>query len=312
MSIIEFISKHLLVDKNQVKKFVSTCPYRYKVYEIPKRNKKGTRTIAQPSKELKYLQKLILKNFLVDLPVHDSAMAYQKNRGIRDNVLNHIEKKYFLKMDFKDFFPSIKPIDLIKHSKKHLKIELDETDIFAIERIFFFVRKRGDGLELSIGAPSSPFISNSIMFEFDSYVNDICDKKKITYTRYADDLCFSTNKKGILFQFPSVICQTLSQLNYPRLNLNNEKTVFLSKKHNIHITGLVITPDKRISIGRSKKRYIKSLVFRYLNKVINIEEKNYLSGYLAFCKSVEPSFIVSLEKKYGKEAIDSLFRMESD
>lgn len=306
MTIVQDLSKLLLIDTKHLANYISTCPYRYKVYKIPKRNGVGVRIIAQPAKELKYLQKLVCEKYLSALPIHDSCMAYRKNLNIGDNALAHVKHKYVLKMDFKDFFPSITPSDLISHIENHLDwVDLDE-DKTVIGKLFFYMDKRDDFLKLSIGAPTSPYISNTIMNEFDSRISGICSKSEIIFTRYADDISFSTNKINILFDFPKIVTDVLNECAYPRLKINESKTVFLSRKGNIHITGLVLTNEGDVSVGRNKKRYIKSLVYKFLNGVISTKELSYLSGYLSFCYSVEPNFISRLEKKYGREAINSL------
>ena len=114
MTIIDYLSNSLLIDDVYLNKYISTCPYRYKVYTIPKRNGSGVRIIAQPAKELKVLQKLVCGKFLSELPVHEACMAYKKNISIRHNALAHVKNKYMLKMDFKDFFPSINPATRIQ------------------------------------------------------------------------------------------------------------------------------------------------------------------------------------------------------
>ena len=308
MTIIEYLSKTLSTDSLLIKKYVLTCPYRYKVYEIKKRNGIGTRTIAQPSKELKYIQKLVCEKFLHSLPVHKTCMAYKKNTNIRDNALVHVKNNYLLKMDFKNFFPSIRPPDLINHIEKHLKWNMCKQDKLAVKKIFFYLQERTGPLKLSIGAPTSPFISNTIMHEFDSIIIDICQKNSISYSRYADDISFSTNTKNILFDFAETVSKILGKCKYPNISINHDKTVFLSRKGNMHITGLVLTNDGKISIGRKKKRYIKSLIYRQIKNELLEEEQLFLSGYLAFCWSVEPEFIFRLENKYGKETLHKLQR----
>ncbi len=201
MTIIEFLSNSLSIDPVSLKKYISTCPHRYKVYKIPKRNGNGTRIIAQPAKELKYLQRLVCDKYLHPLPVHNACMAYKKNTNIRDNALVHVKNNFLLKMDFKDFFPSINPSDLLKHIEKHRPWEACIEDTFVIEKLFFYLPERHGPLKLSIGAPTSPFISNTIMYEFDSSISEICNKNSVSYSRYADDIAFSTNKKDILFDF---------------------------------------------------------------------------------------------------------------
>ena len=306
MAIIEELSSLLSVDVEILRKYISTCPHRYKVYDIPKRNGRGVRVIAQPAKELKYLQNLVCDKYLSTLPVHVACTAYKKNTSIKNNALVHVNSKYLLKMDFKDFFPSITPPDLIKHIESSLGWANWDEDKFIIEKIFFYAQNRGGDLKLSIGAPTSPFLSNTIMFRFDSTIAAICNELSIAYTRYADDIAFSTNKKDILFDFANEVTEKLKQCEYPNIFINDNKTAFLSRKGNMHITGLVLTNDRKISIGRGKKRYIKSLVYKFINNNVSEEEKSYLSGYLSFCVSVEPEFISRLEIKYGDNVIKEL------
>lgn len=306
MSIIEYLSNFLSVNADEILNYISTCPHRYKVYKIPKRNGKDFRIIAQPAKELKYLQSLVLNEYLSSLPVHSACKSYVKKINIRDNALVHVKSNYLLKMDFKDFFPSITPKDLLLHIDSKSDWKMEQEDEYVIEKLFFYSQNKSNFLKLSIGSPASPFISNTIMYDFDSKIAKLCNDSDIVYSRYADDISFSTNKKHILFDFKNVIETTLNECEYPNLTINSNKTVFLSRKGNMHITGLVLSNERKVSLGRKKKRFIRSLVFQYINKNISDENKIYLKGYLSFCVSVEPSFIESLNNKYGAEVINRI------
>ena len=74
--------------------------------------------------------------------------------------------------------------------------------------------------------------------------------------------------------------------------------------------GLVLTSDKKLSIGRKKKREIRTLVHLYSQNKISLDSLSYLCGYLAFVKSVEPEFLQRISKKFGKEVIDNLNSVE--
>lgn len=91
------------------------------------------------------------------------------------------------------------------------------------------------------------------------------------------------------------------------MRLNSLKTKFSSKAHNRHVTGVTITNDKKISLGRARKRYIKSLIFKYINSNIDLEDISKLKGLLSFSYSIEPTFILSLKSKYSAEVIDEIF-----
>jgi len=305
MNIFARLSEKFSMRKDDLVEYVISAPHRYKEYTIPKRNGRGLREIAQPAKELKVLQRVVLDEYFSDLPIHSAAMAYREGIGIKDNAEKHSPNQYLLKMDFSDFFPSIKSEDFLAHVRKHkgvVKIE----DKFAIKKLFFWVKKGSSVHKLSIGAPSSPFISNTLMFDFDCALDDLCKNEGVTYTRYADDITLTTNKAGVLFKFPSIVENILEQIEYPRLTVNTKKTVFSSKKSNRHVTGLVLANDNSVSLGRERKRYIKSLVYKFSSSGMPSADILHLKGLLSFAKHVEPKFYDSLVKKYGSQVIRNL------
>ena len=305
MNLLTQTSSLLSIDKEDLYKFIKTSPYRYKIYSIPKRNNKGVRWIAQPSKNLKYLQKILLNEFFKDLPIHQSAVAYVKGLGIKDNAERHCKNQYFLKMDFKDFFPSITPKYFIRHVEEKKGITLNNEDRFIIEKIFFHVTSKSNIHRLSIGAPSSPFISNTIMYDFDCGIKEMCGDD-ITYTRYADDLIFSTNRKNILYSIPKKIETIINTDFYKFLSINSEKTLFTSKRKKRVVTGLIITNEGKISLGRNKKRYIKSLVHKFSIGDLGPYEMTILTGYIAFLRDVEPDFYDRLIKKYSSQVLENI------
>ena len=113
---------------------------------------------------------------------------------------------------------------------------------------------------LSIGAPSSPLVSNFFMYQFDCVLSKLCIEREIIYTRYADDLTFSTKHKDVLFVLPQLVKENLNDLFGNAIRINRKKTKFSSKAHNRHVTGITINNDGKISLGRERKRYIKHLV----------------------------------------------------
>lgn len=293
------------LSKDQLLLFLNESPKKYKVYKIPKRTF-GYRTIAQPTPELKRYQRFLVNELGMILPTHQIAMAYQCKKSIKDNALAHKNNNYFLKMDFSNFFNSITPRVFWQACDK-TALKADFIDKILIERLLFWQEsKYFDTLVLSIGAPSSPFISNFCLYEFDVQINDYCKSKGITCTRYADDLSFSTNEKNILFNLPEVVEGMLKEIYDNQIIVNTFKTAYSSRKHNRHVTGLTITNDNKISIGRQKKRYIRSLVYTMLNGNISESDMKYLQGYISFIQHVEPNFLESLKRKHSPDVIEKI------
>lgn len=162
----------------------------YKVYSIPKRSG-GNRVIAHPSKELKVFQRALIEIFEKQLPIHQSAYAYQKKRSIKDNALVHMKNQYLVKMDFLNFFNSIDE-SLLKDRFVKQDINFTDEDYLLLRGLVFWSpTKSNDGkVILSVGAPSSPILSNFVLYEFDSLISTVCDSLNVSYTRYADDLFF--------------------------------------------------------------------------------------------------------------------------
>ncbi|HCC6090009.1 TPA: retron St85 family RNA-directed DNA polymerase, partial [Citrobacter freundii] len=251
MEIIKNLSKHLNRTESHIKSYLIQAPNKYKIYTIPKRSH-GVRVIAHPAKELKEIQYAFLS--ILKFPVHEAAMAYVPQKSIKTNAHAHKNNQFLLKMDFENFFNSITPNIFWYHWNNAFPV-IDAEERFWIERIIFWNNKDlKSNLTLSVGAPTSPTISNFCMYSFDEEVTKYCREKDITYTRYADDLTFTSNTKGILFNLPKHIDKTLKKLFFSAININNKKTKFSSKAHNRHITGITITNDEKLSIGRKRKR----------------------------------------------------------
>lgn len=303
MQINDFLCKELSVSKQEITDFVSLAPNKYKVYTIPKRTS-GKRVIAQPAKRLKEFQRALIKLLEQILPVHDTAFAYKRHIGIKENARQHQNSNYLLKMDFQNFFYSINP-ELLFLIFKKLNIKTSSEDCYLLTNILFFnpSKKKGGKLVLSIGAPSSPFISNSIMYFFDKAIYEFCLDKGITYTRYADDLTFSCQNKDILFAVSTHVKQLLVEHFDGRITINESKTVFSSKSHNRHVTGVTLTNDNQLSIGRKKRRYISSLIHQFSLNQLADEDISYLQGLLAFACHIELNFKQRMIDKYSAEII---------
>lgn len=302
MSILTLLSNDLGISENELKSLLVNAPRKYKVYSIPKRTG-GKRTIAQPIPALKQAQRSF--NKCINLNVHEAAMAYRTGLSIKENANIHRKNPYLLKMDLENFFNSITPSLLWLNLKKQ-NIEFNLYDNHYLENLLFWRPRKSSKIILSVGAPSSPYVSNSLMYNFDITVHELCSDMHIKYSRYADDLTFSTREKNHLFEVPKVINNLLMKEFGNNLTINTSKTVFSSKAHNRHVTGITIDNEGKLSLGRAKKRYIKHLVHKFSFNLLDDSEVPYLKGLLSHANHIEPDFIVRLQKKYSDEIIQCL------
>ncbi|WP_331843142.1 retron St85 family RNA-directed DNA polymerase [Pantoea agglomerans] len=306
------LTKDLDKSRSAVERYIYNAPMKYKVYTIPKRTS-GQRVIAHPARKLKVFQRALIKVIEPHFNLHIKAMAYRNGIGIKHNAAIHQNNNYLLKLDFNDFFNSITPDLLFTYFLKK-EILLSDAEKKLLTNTFFWNKpKKKDGkLVLSVGAPSSPFISNLILFPFDELIDDYCSKKNISYSRYADDLTFSTSEKNILFQLPSLVKRHLSSIYKNKITINEFKTVFSSKAHNRHVTGVTITNTGELSIGRERKRLISSLIHKFKIGELNLDLTRYLQGLLSFASDIEPSFKSRMELKYSLSTIEKIIKFRGE
>lgn len=289
----------------EINKIIIRAPRAYKTYTIPKRSS-GVRTIAQPARETKHIQRWLINNIFKELPIHPCTTAYKENGSIRLNASAHQKNPYLVKLDIKNFFYSVTEQDLIQHFSLYLRSELSTKEIRDIARLSCIKPKGEIKLCLSIGAPSSPILSNSILYEFDTILATWCLEKQITYTRYADDLTFSTRIKGICSEIEPFVSDLLEKINYPSLKINKDKSIHTSKKSQRRITGVVLANTGELSLGRQKKRSISAQIHQFSLNLLSEDEIYKLQGLLGFAHDIEPIFIKRMNEKYGETIIKNL------
>lgn len=257
----------------------------YKLVTIPKKNG-GTREVYAPKDNLKWCQHYIAENYLGDYPVSKYATAYQKNKSILDNANVHCGKKYILKLDIEDFFGSI-GFDKV-YSVFYRYYPADVSKLFAEICTFrdFLVQ----------GSPASPVISNIVMYNFDMIIGKWCDERGISYTRYCDDLTFSSDEKLYV-----VYHKTKSLLLKYGFYLNNKKTHFVSNYHQQNVTGIVVNEKPQVS--SSYRRKLRQEIYycnkygieSHINKIgldYTVDEyKMLINGKINYVLSINPNDI---------------------
>ncbi|QFU21206.1 retron St85 family RNA-directed DNA polymerase [Shewanella eurypsychrophilus] len=306
LNILNEISNDIDVNIGEFFNFSSMAPTAYSTFQIRKKSG-GTREISQPAQWLKSVQYAIIQKLLEQLPIHYTATAYQKGKGIKQNAEAHINKTFILKTDFENFFPSILQSDLELILKRN-NIEINSFEYSVISRFLFKKKNDSNKLELCIGAPSSPMISNVVMFEIDSLLSEKCNELDISYTRYADDMTFSSDKYENVEFILEFLKQTILKVESPQLILNNKKTKIISKGRSQRVTGVILSNDGRVSIGRNKRRRARTLL--HLLELDKVDDKSLVELYsiVSFMRNIEPEFYEILKEKYGYNLFKKLYK----
>lgn len=150
---------------------------------IIKKKNKGLRYLNEPSPILKSIQKRILKNVLEEKMISKCAYAYKKGLSTVLNAKNHVGCKVILKLDIENFFDNINFYKVynscFNESLYPKKLGMLLTNLCVYNG------------KLPQGAPTSGYISNIVLRDFDCNIDAYCKDKNINYTRYSDDMTFS-------------------------------------------------------------------------------------------------------------------------
>lgn len=270
---LEHLSQLLGIQYSEFLKLINNPSEYYRKFDIKKR-KGGKREILAPLPSLLHCQRWVYKEILTKSITHNNAHGFIANRSIITNASLHLNKKCILKMDIKDFFPSI-PINWVINYFSSLGYPNN------ISYYLSAICCCNDSLPQ--GAATSPYLSNILLFSLDDRLNKLSKKYNLVYSRYADDMNFSG--EYIPSHFSEIVSEII--LSYG-LEANKNKTQLLTKKGKRIITGLSVSGDK-LTLPRNKKREIRK-------EVHYIEKFGYLS-HAAKLKIKNPAYIYSLEGK---------------
>ncbi len=297
MTLLADLSASLRIPASYIEGLAAKADHAYYEFTIRKASG-GLRHISHPSRELKALQRWLQHNLIDTWPVHECAFAYRRGVGIRSHAAVHARSRYLLRLDTVDFFPSIGWRDV----GEYLSSLPRGTENWTAEDRRLFGRLVCRKAQLTIGAPSSPGLSNALCFELDKQLVALAAEVGALYSRYADDLFFSAVERDCLWEVPDRVSALLDALDCPgNLRLNPAKTRHSSKKGRRQVTGLVLSSDDTVRIGRHRKRFIRGLIHRW--GTLSGEERSHLAGLLAFAIDVEPDFLNALVLKYGHERV---------
>lgn len=211
----------------------------YREVHIPKRDG-SVRRLLVPDPLLKEIQRNILHHILYGMQISPYATAYHPGRNILNNALPHVGKHKVLKLDMKDFFGNILFYMVLKSafSSRYFPPPVGTllTYLCCYEDY------------LPQGSPTSAAISNLVMRPFDDYMGIWCGERRISYTRYCDDMTFSGD-----FDEKEVRRKVFFYLNAMGFCLNRKKTRTLTMSQRQSVTGIVVNEKPQVSKEYRKK-----------------------------------------------------------
>lgn len=284
----------------------------YNKFNIQNKKNSKVRTIYSPNKKLKDIQQT-LNIILQDIyRPPKSVHGYVPNKNIKTNALVHLKNNVLFSTDIKNFFPSIH-FARIRNLFKSNPFNFDDDIASEITRIVTFNNM------LPQGAPTSPIISNMICLKLDIQLLKIAKEYHVSYTRYADDISFSSNRKILIEKVIPLIENVIKQNGFI---LNVKKTKIALKENSQKVTGLkvneIVNVDRKFvnqlqsqlyawnkhGYGNAKNHFLAQYYFKhYAQEEGNPEFINVVYGRLTFLKYIrgeDNSIYIKLAKKFNK------------
>lgn len=283
----------------------------YSRFQIPKR-KGGFRAIASPKPKMRKAQQWILDNILSKIPTHEAAMAFQAGKSIADNANLHLHQEILIRIDLKDFFPSIK-FSRVKGLFKSFGYNEGIASVLALmctDALRLSAKLEGKQYFVALGdrylpqgACTSPSITNLICRKLDNRLNKLGDKLDWKYTRYADDMVFSSADKNA--DLKHVLGLSKKIIGEENFEVHPDKTMVMRGHQRQTVTGVVVNNDE-IRISRRDIRNFRAFLHQYeqngaaaMTKKLGKDATAYGRGYLAFVQMINPTQAAKFIEKYG-------------
>lgn len=257
---------------------------RFKSFKIKKKSG-GYREISSPCNGVYRALLRAVFEFLKSIYTPNCyAMGFVESRSVVTNAQKHINHNYIFNIDIKDFFHSIEQVRVCKRlqakpyclskeianlvaglcSMKITRVKKDDLSIDNLDKQYAYV--------LPQGSPVSPIISNMVCEKLDFLLGALAKRFGLTYTRYADDITFSSNhyvyaKNG---SFRKELRRIILNQGF---KINEGKTRLCNKGQCHEVTGIIVSNKTNVT-----KKYM-----RELRTILHIWDKyGYNDAYLRF------------------------------
>lgn len=249
---------------------------KYTMFTVPKKSG-GVREIRAPISHIKIIQRKL--NFVLQLVFRPKSCVHGfiLDKSIVSNAKPHVNKRYVLNVDLRDFFPSINFARIRGMFKAH-PYYFEPSVATVLARICC------DEFEFPQGAPTSPIISNMICARMDSQLKQLAQIFRCWYSRYGDDLTFSTSRESfpveLAFNGPmgtKVGGRLEALINSNHFSINENKVRLQKCTERQEVTGLLVNAGP--NVDRAYKRQIRAMLHAWQKYGLTAAEATHLSSF---------------------------------
>lgn len=261
---------------------------KYKSFSIQKKSGKP-RKILSPSEPLKIIQRKLCQVLYSAYTPSSAVHGFSVGKSIVTNANQHVRKRFVLNVDLKDFFATIH-FGRVRGIFMAPPYRLPERVATVLAQICCFDN------QLPQGAPTSPIVSNMVCARLDSQLKRLAREMKCTYTRYADDLTFSTTLPKFPYDLAHVTSSVdgykfktdlgnrlVSVLSDNGFEINYEKVRLQHKNHHQEVTG--ITVNQFPNVKRSFIREISSMLYVWEKYGLAAAQEKYIKKQMKDLKT---------------------------
>lgn len=256
----------------------------YRTFCISKKSG-GTRQIAAPRVFLKVVQRYILDCILVPVPTSSAVVGFVRGRALADGARAHQRARFLWNIDLQDFFPSIAEAQVCEAFRSLL---YPDTAARFLARICTLQGR------LPQGAPTSPMLANIVFQAVDRKLEQYSQASSIVYTRYADDLSFSSDAP-IPLDFRNAVSMAVQDAGY---HINPAKIRLMGPQCQRKVTGLVI--NAQVSVPREYRRKLRAICHRAkVTPQSTTVTSDQLHGMLAYVGQFHPEEVSRYREDLG-------------
>lgn len=280
---VEGIADLLEIKYSSLKYYIHVIPEKdkYLKFNIIKKFG-GEREISAPIPPLRFIQRKLNFVFQNIFQLHYCVHGFTKEKNILTNALSHTKQKYVLSVDLKDFFPSIN-FGRVRGVFTKYPFYFNSTVATFLAQICC------NNNQLPQGAPTSPIISNFICARLDRQLLNFAREQNCRYTRYADDLSFSTYLSVVPPVLVKSNASTSEQSNIKLgkelkkiitsngFEINEKKIRLRNNKQRQVVTGL--TTNRFPNVNRKFIRQIRAMLYAWQKFGLEKAEQEYFEHY---------------------------------
>ena len=278
-----------------------TSPH-YVCFAIPKRGG-GQRLIYAPKRRLKEIQRRLHVLLTARLPTSSVAHGFLPQRSVGTNAAPHVGKKFVLKLDLKDCFPSIHfgrvrglfisfgygyPVATV------LAVLMTECPRQPVEIDGSLFHVPVGPRACVQGAPTSPSLCNAVLLRLDHRLQGLAKKFGFAYTRYADDLTFSGDDASCAKALHRLIKKIVADEGW---RLNSDKTRLLRRAQRQRVAGVVV--NHTLGLSRQERRKLRAAIHQFA-KSGDSSSAHRLRGKVAYLRMLNAQQAAPLEAALQK------------